>query len=879
MSLLSRIANIFRPDRLAPEIDEEVRSHLAEAVAQGRDPAEARRAFGSPLHHREESRDARLLPWLDSLRADAVFGWRQLLKKKTASAVAILSLAVAIGSCAGAFRLIDALLLRPLPVANHERLYEVARQGIGFDGKPASIDAWAYPSFQTMRAAVKGRAELIAISYGERLDVAYRSDQEVEKAFVQYVSGWMFDSFGLRPALGRLFTENDDRKPGAHPVAVISYDYWKRRFARDSNVIGRNFRLNERIYEIVGVGPEPFTGTETGAVTDIFLPTMMHPGAVRDDWTWHRTIALLNPGAAVEPVRAKLNATSHAWEEVRAKGFVGMTQQNIDRFLDQTVVLESAAAGASGLQQDYGRSLIALAVLVALVLLIACANVANLMTVQAAARAREMALRVSIGAGRARLVQLVLVESAMLATLAAIAGGVFAWWSAPFVVSRINPPDNPVRLSLPADWHVLGFGLALTFAVTLLFGLAPAFRASAVKPASILKGGADPHARRRIMHALVAAQVAFCFLVLFVAGAFAATFERLSHRDLGFSPERILTLDTLAQRPTPPIVWDQIADRLRAVPGVEKVSLSEWPLLNTRGWNGFVSVNGAPPGPVLAYFLKISPGVINVMKMHLLEGRDLREDETSPGAAIVNQTFARQFFGGTSPIGQIFAKGSARYQVVGVVRDAPYDNLRETPRPVAYVPFHLIGADAALLPVKEGNFIVRTSSANPLAIVSALRREIPNARPDFRVSNIRTQQELIDRQTIRERLLAMLALFFAAVALLLAGIGLYGVLDYSVLQRRREIGIRVAIGAQAGDIARRVTSEVFAMTLTGALAGVALGIVSVRYIESLLYQVNAASLAMLILPGLIVMAVALLAALPAVIRALRIDPARMLRCD
>ncbi len=326
MSLLSRIANILRPRRLTGEIDEELQSHLAEAIEHGRDPGEARRAFGSPLRHREESRDVRLLPWLDSLRADAVFGSRQLVKNKAASAVAILSLAIAIGACAGAFRLIDALLLRPLPVANSERLYDVARQGADSNGKPVSFDGWAYPSFQTMRAAVRGRAELIAVSYGERLDVAYRSDQEVEKAFVQYVSGWMFDSFGLRPALGRLFTENDDRKPGAHPVAVISYDYWKRRFARDSNVIGRNFRLNERIYEIVGVGPEPFTGTETGAITDIFLPTMMHPAAVHDDWTWHRTFALLNPGVPVEPLRARLNATSHAWEENRAKGFVGMTQ-------------------------------------------------------------------------------------------------------------------------------------------------------------------------------------------------------------------------------------------------------------------------------------------------------------------------------------------------------------------------------------------------------------------------------------------------------------------------------------------------------------------------------------------------------------------------
>ena len=327
----------------------------------------------------------------------------------------------------------------------------------------------------------------------------------------------------------------DDLKPGAHPYAVLSYDYWTRRFGRDPKVVGRTFRMGNDLYEIVGVAPEPFTGTEPGTVTDIFLPTMMHPAVERSDWTWHRTLARLKPGVAVESVRQKLDAISRAFERERAKGFTGMSKQSIDNLLNQTVFLEPAAAGVSDLQNDYRRSLVALGVLVALVLLIACANVANLMTAQAAARAREMALRVSIGAGRWRLVQLVLVESAWLAFLAAAIGAFFAWWSAPFVVSRINPPDNPARLFLPADWRVLGFGLALTVGVTLLFGLAPALRASAVKPASALKGGEDPHSRRRLMHALIAVQVAFCFLVLFVAGLFVATFDRLSNRPTGFS--------------------------------------------------------------------------------------------------------------------------------------------------------------------------------------------------------------------------------------------------------------------------------------------------------------------------------------------------------
>ncbi len=878
MSLWSRIANMVRGGRLNREIDEELQSHLDEAAEQGRDPGEARRAFGSALRMREESRDARLIPWLDSLRADAVFGWRQLKKNKVTSAAAILSLALAIGACTSAFRLIDALLLRPLPVADPDRLYLVDREAF-FDGKRQSYDSFAYPDFRLMRAAVKDQAELIAIAYAEQMDLTYASDQEMEKAYVQPVSGWMFDSFGLKPALGRLFTEDDDLKPGAHPYAVLSYDYWTRRFGQDPQVIGRNFRIADDLYRIVGVSEKAFTGTEPGTVTDIFVPTMMHPGVTRSDWTWLRIMARVKPGVAVGPVGAKLDATNRTFEEERAKGFTGMTRESIDRFLAPKVILEPAAAGASGLQKDYRPSLLALGILVALVLLIACANVANLMTAQAAARAREMALRVSIGAGRWRLVQLVLVESAWIAFLAAALGGVFAWWAAPFVVRMINPPGNPARLSLPADWRVLGFGVALTLIVTFLFGLAPAVRASAIKPSSALKGGSDPHSRRHLMHALIAVQVAFCFLVLFVAGLFAATFERLSHRPTGFSAERLLALDTVTQRAQPPVFWEQVAEHLRETPGVESVALAGWPLLGGGSWNGFISVNGAPPGPELAYFLSVSPGWIDTMKIPFIDGRDFRPADTSPGVAVINETFVKQFFNGGNPIGQWFAKGNLRYQVIGVVRDAPYRDIREPILPAVYVPFHSVNATGALQPVRTATFMVRTSSANPLALATTLRQEVPRARSEFRVSNIRTQAELVRAQTVRERLLAMLALFFAAVALLLAGVGLYGVLDYSVFQRRREIGIRMAIGARSGDIARRVTADVFAMVFVGALAGIALGMASVRYIEALLYQVKATDLAMLAVPSAIIVAAAFLAALPAVFHAVRIDPVTMLRVE
>jgi predicted permease len=687
----------------------------------------------------------------------------------------------------------------------------------------------------------------------------------------------MFSSFGLRPATGRLLTANDDVTPGAHPYAVITYDYWRRRFGMDPAVVGRTFRADMGIFEIVGVGPESFTGTEPGTVTDIFIPMAMHAGVTHPTWSWFRTLVLLKEGVTPKPVLERLRATYQAVNLETAKTFTGMPKRYIDRFFHQTLLLERTSAGISGMQEGYRRALAALGVLVALVLLIACANVANLMTAQAVARSREMALRVAIGAGRGRLVQLVLVEGAMLGVLAAAMGGLFAWWSAPFVAGRINPPDNPARLMLALDWRVAGFGLLLTVAVVLLFGLTPALRASAVKPANALKGAADPHSRRRLMHALIAAQVAFCFVVLFVAGLFVVTFNRLAKQPTGFSAERLLDLDTLSPRQQPMAFWDQVTGHLRAVPGVEAVALAGWPLLNGTGWNGVVSVGSAQPAGDLSYFLNVSPGWADAMKIPFIEGRDFRAMDTYPGVAIVNQAFARRYFDGQDALGKLFEKVEGdgtrtKFQVVGLLRDARYRDMRERITPTAYVPIYS-------QPRSSVTFIVRTSGPNPLALASILRREVPRARPEFRVTNIRTQVEIDEAHTVRERLLALLALFFAAVALLLAGIGMYGVLDYSVQQRTREIGIRMAIGAPAGSIARLVSTGILAMVLVGALSGLALGMASARYIETLLYQVKPADPGMLALAAFTILAAALLAALPAIFHAVRIDPAAMLRSE
>jgi predicted permease len=503
------------------------------------------------------------------------------------------------------------------------------------------------------------------------------------------------------------------------------------------------------------------------------------------------------------------------------------------------------------------------------------------MMAQAAARSREMALRVSLGAGRWRLVQLVLMESAWLAFLAVALGGVFAWWAAPFVVSRINPPDNPARLFLPADWRVLGFGLALTVAVMLLFGLAPALRASSVHPASALKGGESPHARRRSMHALIALQTAFCFLVLFVAGLFVSTFQKLSHRPTGFSADRLLALETVAQPAQAPVYWEQVAEHLRAVPGVETVALAGWAPMSGTITNNFVSINGAPPSDVVTYFLQVSPGWTQAMKIPFVDGRDFRPDEATPSVAIVNNAFARQYFNGADPVGKSFETAAlggsrTRFEIVGLVGDISYRDVREAPLPQAYTPFASTDARGRL-EKSQATIVVRTSGSNPLAMASVLRREVASARPGFRISNIRTQTEINQAQTVRERLLARLALFFGMVALLLAGVGLYSVLDYSVLGQRHEIGIRLALGAQSSAIVKLVAVPVFSNVFAGALAGLGLGFVTSRFIESLLYQVKPSDPAMLALPSLTILAAVLLAALPPLVRAVRIDPAMTLR--
>ena len=888
MSLWSRIAYLLRGERLNREIDEELQAHLEEAIAQGRDPEEARRALGSVMRIREDIRDVKLVAFLDSLRADIVFGWRQLNKHRTASAASILSLALAIGAATAAFRLVDAVLLRRLPVAEPERLYFLAITSLDREGRPDYRNDFDYPTYRLYRELIADQADAMVIgSVNGRQEVQFGAGAGTERLHSQYLSGNVFPSFGLTPALGRLLTPSDDVKPGGHPVAVLGYHYWKRRFAGDPGIIGRTFLMGKDRLEIVGVAPRGFTGTAPGDMVDVFVPAMMNAEALdRPGWSWFQIWVRLKPGVSPERVRQPLEAAHIQKLRERLKNFASdAPREAIERHLGQKLALFSAVSGASPLQKEYQRPLFILGSLVALVLLIACANVANLMMAQATARAREMALRVSIGAGRRRLMQLMLVECAMIAAFASVLGNWFAEWSGPLVVSMLRMPEDPVRLVLETGWRELAFSFALALIVTLLFGLAAALHASSVQPVHALRGGAESRAARRPMKLLLSAQVAFCVTVLFVASLFLATFHRLSTRALGFSPHNVLAADVFAQRELPPEAWFQAVDELHSAPGVLSVAFSGWPLLSGNRWTGEVRLPGRAPESQGPYMLDVSPNYFATMGISLIAGRDLRPSDKQPdvnaagepvaGAGIVNEAFARTYFGDQNPVGRTVnllknKNVTAPMQIVGLVRDAVYYNLREPVRPTIYV--------IPTRPRRYGTLLVRTA-ADPQSLASTVRQEITRARPGLAVFQIQTQANFVRWKLVRERLLATLSLFFALVALVLAAIGVYGVLNYWVTRQRREIGIRMALGARPGHVVRSVTGDAAAIVCLGSLAGIAAGIAAGRAVEALLYGIKPTGLDAVAAPILTLAVVALIASMPPAVRAARMDPAQTLRSE
>ena len=724
------------------------------------------------------------------------------------------------------------MLLRPLPVADPHRLFFVTTTFIDNNNTPDYNEHFDYPTFQRYSATAAALAESMVVGMTARLSGEITAG-EPEPLYRQYVSGNVFGSFGLQPALGRLIGPGDDVQPGGHPVAVLSHDYWTRRFGRDPGVVGRTVRLGTqplrdhrrraaRVHRY-RAGPHHRhlhpVGDERRGVDQSGLDVVPDVDA-----------AEARCGGGTGPAGAA-DASSPRSTASNLSSFPAETPQHrIDAYLSEQVLLLPAGSGASVAQKSFRRPLVILAALVALVLLIACTNVANLLTAQAIGRAREMALRVSIGAGRGRLVQLVLVECALLAILASAAGALFAWWAAPFVVSMLATPEDPIRLVLGADWRTLGFGIVLILFVIGTFGLAPALRASAVKPITAIKEHSDRHARRGLTHGLIGAQMALCVFVVFVAGLFVATFERLSTRPLGFAHERVIVVDVESRgKPQDPAGWERLGDTIRQTPGVEKVAFAAWTLLSENRWRASVRVAGGEFGEQAPYFLEVNPGFFDAMTITMLDGRDFRPGDLPPefvekpqpraGVGIVNEAFARQYFDGRSPVGQrvLVRQGKqtdAALEIVGLVADASYYNVREPMRPNVFVPIERRRGN--------GSFLVRTAG-DPSALGPVIQRRLTEANPGMR-ARAALQSGLVRRQMVRERLLATLSIFFALLALLLAAIGLYGVLNYAVTQQRREIGLRMALGARPSHVVRRVVTEMLLTVALGAIAGVWLGL-------------------------------------------------------
>ena len=900
MSWMSRIANVFRPSGVDRALDEEITFHIESRIADlvtggmPREEAEAmaRRQFGNRLRLREQSRDVKVLPWLDALVRDVRLGARMLRTHGLVTTAAVLSLSLALGACVAAFSLVDALILRPLPVRDPQHLIQLS---VPENPTAPDSDTFSDPLFLRLREAGRGRVDLFAISYPERPRVTFAEPgAERERVRLEFVSGDAFDRLGVVPAAGRMLTAPDDVRAGAHPVAVLSHTFWMQRFGGDPAIVGRWFTLHRRDesspigglpnvpLQIVGVAEPRFKGIEPGRPADVWLPwAMADPHAFGNpDHRSLRVFGRLRDGVTLQQGHAVLQAAFTTFRREYAVRHMDPRQppDRVARFIDTPLNARPSVTGPSRLRRQFERPLWILAGIAGLVLLIAGSNVANLLVARAAAREREMSLRLSLGAGRGRLIQQVLVESALLATAACAAGAVFASLIAPAVVGLLGSPEDPVSLPLLVDWRVVTFAGALTLAITAAFGLAPAVRASHVAPMTALKSaGGSTAARRGGVRLFVVLQVAFSLVVLFAGGLLVLSFARVTRVDPGFATSGVLLLSWEATGRVEPAqrraTLLDVLERLREVPGVEAASAASG--LLGRGWRHNIRLPGTTDQWVEAAMKPVTPGFFETMQIPLRAGRtfvraDLQGER--PTTIVVDEAFAARYFGTEPAVGRRldgrFDDEGTMPEIVGVVANARYD-MRQPAAATIYFP----------MPANEiGTLHVRTA-ADPAATAARLREEVRAATPLFRVTTVTSQNTAITRTLLRERLLALLSSFFAIVSVVLTAVGLYGVLTCAVVQRTREIGIRVALGARAFDAVRTVLRDATASTLIGTACGLAGGLYASRFLETLLFEVTPRDAWSIALPlGILLVAALIAAALPAW-RAARVDPVVALRSE
>ncbi len=889
-----RLRSLFRRRQVEQELDEELRYHLdrqiEEHIAKGMTPEQARyaalRALGGVEQRKEECRDMRRVNLIENLLHDLRYAGRTLRRSPGFTTVAILSLALGIGANTAIFQLLNAVRLRSLPVANPQELAEVrvakGNRGLGISrGINSEI---TNPLWERIRESQEAFSGIFA--WGDA-EFSVGKGAEARRVDGLWVSGEFFSTLGISPARGRFFTAADDRRGCGPEGAVISHAFWQGYFGGRDSAIGDKLVIGQKTFTVIGVTPPEFFGLEVGKRFDVALPICERAYALdRLDYWWLVVMGRLKPGWTMARASESLNVISPGLFEATAPQGYGASQ--IEMYKNFRLTAAPAGQGVSRLRRSYETSLWLLLGITGLVLLIACANLANLMLARASAREREIAVRVALGASSGRLIRQMLSESMLLAGAGAALGAGLAQILSRSLISFLSA-DGDLHLDLDPDWRLLAFTTSVAVLTCVIFGLAPALRASQIEPGAAMKtGGRGLTNRERFsfQRFFVIGQIAISLALLVGALLFVRSFRNLITMDAGFRRDGILFVSTGFDRlrlPRERMVTFQanLLEHIRSVPQVESAATSTVTPIGGGSWTQGVKVQGSQgeqEGD--SKFTYVSPGYFKTMEIPVLAGRDLNDFDTatSRGVVLVNETFARRFLANRNPVGSLIRSVTepnypeTLYEVIGVVKDTKYSDLRETAPPITYVP-----AAQHPNPAPWAGIVVR-SSAPLTEVINEVRRKVGALSPDITVQ-FRVFETQIRESLIRERLMAWLAGSFGLLAAVLAMIGLYGVISYMVLRRRNEIGIRLALGAGRTDIVLLILREMGALLLAGLGIGIVVSLAAAQGASVLLFGLAPHDATTLLASAGLLAAVAGIASFVPALRASRVDPMVALRHD